>query len=383
MIMAIGETIRAKRRALNLTQIELARRTGLSRQALGAIEAGLYQPGIGAALSLARELGETVERLFGVEDEKEGRHLDARWYDDIADSRPSRRARASLGRVGGRIVAVPQHPAGLSLSPVAGIVARRKGNRAEVVTYNSSDEIDAALLIAGCDHSVTLLADWMTRHHSPARLVPIPCSSSRALGALVKGCAHTAGVHLRDAHAEDYNLESVSRALGRRAAIVVTFARWEVGLAVRARNPLGIATIADLARPRLRIANREAGSGARAVLDAGLKEAGIRHDRIAGYQSEYSGHLEVANAIASGQADTGVTLRVAADAYELEFIRLREERYDLVILAAEVDKAPVRAMLDTLNSRRFAREISQFCGYDTEPMGRVVARLNMEAPADS
>lgn len=383
MIMAIGETIRAKRRALNLTQIELARRTGLSRQALGAIEAGIYQPGIGAALSLARELGETVERLFGVEDEKEGRHLEAGWYDDIADSRPSKRPRASLGRVGGRIVAVPQHAAGLSLSPVAGIVARRKATRAEVVTYNSSDEIDAALLIAGCDPSVTLLADWMTRHHSPARLVPIPCSSSRALDALVKGCAHTAGVHLRDADAEDYNLESVSHALGRRAAIVVTFARWEVGLAVRARNPLGIATIADLAKPRLRIANREPGSGARAVLEAGLKEADIRPDRIAGYQSEYSGHLEVANAIASGQADTGVTLRVAADAYDLEFIRLREERYDLVILAAEADKAPVRAMLDTLNSRRFAREIGQFCGYDTEPMGRVVARLNMEVPADN
>src|ERR1700684_3434950 len=124
MIMAIGETIRAKRRTLNLTQIELARRTGLSRQALGAIESGVYQPGIGAALSLARELGETVERLFGVEDEKEGRHLDAHWYDDIFDSRSSSRPRASLGRVGGRIVAVPQNAAGLSLSPVPGIVAR-------------------------------------------------------------------------------------------------------------------------------------------------------------------------------------------------------------------------------------------------------------------
>src|SRR5271156_6512508 len=123
-IMAIGETIRAKRRALNLTQIELARRTGLSRQALGVLEPGIYQPGIGAALSLARELGETVERLFGVQHEKEGRHLDPHWYDDIVDSRSSGRPRASLGRVGGRVVAVPQRAAGLSLSAVAGIVAR-------------------------------------------------------------------------------------------------------------------------------------------------------------------------------------------------------------------------------------------------------------------
>jgi molybdate-binding protein len=162
---------------------------------------------------------------------------------------------------------------------------------------------------------------------------------------------------------------------------VVTFARWEVGLAVRAGNSLGIATIADLMQPRLRIANREPGSGARAILDSGLKHAGIRRDQIAGYRSEYGGHLEVANAIASSQADAGVTLRVAADAYDLEFIPLQEERYDLVILAAEADTAPVRAMLDTLNSGIFAREITQLCGYDTEPMGRVVARLNMEAPA--
>ncbi len=307
--MAIGETIRDKRRALNLTQVELARRTGLSRQALGAIETGLYQPSVGVALSLARELGETVERLFGVEGEKEGRQFDAHWHTEMAERGRSKHARAVLGRVGSRIVAVPQAAATLSLNPTAGIVSRLKGNRAEVVTYNSSDEIDAALLVAGCDPSVTILADWMTRHHCPARLAPVPCSSKRALDALVKGCAHVAGVHLRDADAADYNLQSVRRAIGRRPAIVVTFARWEVGLAVRAGNPFGIATIADLIQPRLRIANREPGSGARAILDSGLKQAGIRPDRIIGYGSEYGGHLEVANAIASSQVADNILRR--------------------------------------------------------------------------
>jgi len=222
----------------------------------------------------------------------------------------------------------------------------------------------------------------MTRHHSPARLVPIPCSSSTALSALVKGCAHTAGVHLLDSATGDYNLRSVRRALGRRSAIVVTFARWEVGLAVRPGNPFRISSIADLRQSRLRIANREKGSGARAVLDAGLRQARIRTDEVVGYDVVFSGHLEVANAIASGQADAGVTLRVAADAYGLGFVPLREERYDIVILSSEADSVPVRAMLDTLNSRRFAREISQFCGYDTESMGQVVARLNGEAAAN-
>jgi molybdate-binding protein len=52
------------------------------------------------------------------------------------------------------------------------------------------------------------------------------------------------------------------------------------------------------------------------------------------------------------------------------------ERYDLVIPATEMDSAPLVAMLDALNSRRFAREVSQLCGYDTTQMGQVVAHIN-------
>lgn len=379
--MATENSLRSRRRAINLTQVELAQRTGLSRQALGAIEAGLYQPSVGAALSLARELGETVEKLFGGEQELQGQRLSARWYDDIGAGKVAGRARAAIGRVQGKIVAVPQKVASLSLNPAAGVVARQKGNHAEVVTYSSAEEIDATLLIAGCDPSAAFLTDWMTRRRAPGRLAPISCSSSRALGALVKGCAHIAGVHLKDAHDDGYNLESVRAALGSRPAMVITFARWELGLALAEGNPLRIMTVSDLAQPRVRLANRDRGSGARAVLDAALKDAGIGPERIAGYRTEFSGHLEIANAIASGQADTGITLRVAAEAYGLEFLALQEERYDLVILASDAASAPVQAMLDTLNSGRFAREISQFCGYDTQPMGRVVARLNMEASA--
>jgi putative molybdopterin biosynthesis protein len=379
IIMAVSENIRARRKALNLTQTELARRTGLSRQALTAIEAGIYQPTVGVALSLARELGETVERLFGPDADDHAQHLEAHCYDEFPTPKSITGTWTALGRVGGKVVAIPHKPAALSLTPSAGILAGLKANRANVMTYNSPAEIDGSLLIAGCDPSATLMGDWMMRHHSPARLVSVPCSSSRALDALTKGFSHTAGVHLKDGGSDDYNLQSVRRALGRRAALVVTFARWEIGLAVAANNPLGINSVADLADRRVRLANREKGAGARAVLDAGLKQAGIRAEQVDGYESRLDGHLEVAHAIARDQADAGVTLRVAAQVYGLDFLPLREERYDLVILAAEADTVPVRAMLDALNSSRFAREINRFCGYDTHPMGQVVARLSGEA----
>lgn len=59
----------------------------------------------------------------------------------------------------------------------------------------------------------------------------------------------------------------------------------------------------------------------------------------------------------------------------LGFIAIREERYDLVVLESERDLPPVKAMLDALNSRRFAREVNQLCGYDTEEMGKVIAQI--------
>src|SRR5579863_9541298 len=77
--MATGERIRERRKAMSLSQVELARRAGISRQALGAIEADVYQPTVGVALSLARELGKGVEDLFGDAEASEARQLNARW----------------------------------------------------------------------------------------------------------------------------------------------------------------------------------------------------------------------------------------------------------------------------------------------------------------
>src|SRR5579872_335939 len=61
-------SVRRLRVAKGLTQSELAKRAGISRQALGAIETGAYQPSVSVALALARELGETVEAIFGTPD---------------------------------------------------------------------------------------------------------------------------------------------------------------------------------------------------------------------------------------------------------------------------------------------------------------------------
>ena len=281
-------------------------------------------------------------------------------------------ASVALARVGGKIVAVPQPKAHLTLAPAAGVVQRARRHHADVATFQSYSEIDSTILMAGCDPAVAILMDWLARQRSPVRAVALPCSSRAALQALVHRHAHVAGVHLRDPKSGEYNLASIKQALGNRRSTVVNFARWELGLATAPGNPLAIRGFADLARQGLRIVNREDGSGARSALDQALDQLGLEPERIAGYQFEVGGHLEVAAAISAGLADVGVTIRLGADTYGLDFLPHRDERYDLVILEQEVESMPIQAMLEALNSRRFAREISQLCGYDTSKMGQVV-----------
>jgi molybdate-binding protein len=276
--------------------------------------------------------------------------------------------------VGGKVVAVPNPAARLTLTPPAGIVEHASRGRAEVATYRSASEIDSTLLIAGCDPATTILADWLARHRSPVSAVALPCSSRRALAALIEGRAHAAGVHLKDPGSGEYNRVPTRLALGHRPAIVVSLARWELGLATGAGARLGIHGIADLARPGIRLVNREPGAGARAFLDEELAALEIDASSIEGYGFEAAGHLEVAAAIATGRADAGVTIRLAAEAYGLPFIPIREECYDLIVLTRDLETAPVRAMLDALNSRRFALEVSQLCAYDTNQMGQVSVR---------
>ena len=367
--------VRTARRARNLSQGELAKRAGISRQALGAVESSTYQPNVSVALAIARELGTTVEALFG-DNRSEIRHVRARWGSDGGVTNGTKAARVALGRVGGKLIAHPQAPVHLALAPAAGMMEHASRGNADVASFRTDDEIEATLLIAGCDPAAALLTEWLARRRSPVSPVVLACSSGKAIHELLDGRAHIAGAHLRDPKSGDFNCGAVVRGLKRHPAVLVNFARWELGLATAAGNPLKLRGFEDLAREHLRIANRELGSGARAALDEAIGQLGIGTDSIEGYRREFAGHLEVAAAIATGQADLGVTIRVAADVYGLGFVPLREERYDLVILKRDLESTPVKAILDALNSRGLAREVAQFCGYDTSQMGSILAHLN-------
>ena len=47
-----------------LSRIDLAKKTGVTRQTIGMIEAGDYNPSLKLCIAICRELGKTLDELF-------------------------------------------------------------------------------------------------------------------------------------------------------------------------------------------------------------------------------------------------------------------------------------------------------------------------------
>ena len=56
--------LKSARAALDLSQEELAKKCGVSRQTMSAIEKGDYNPTINLCISICRVLGKTLDDLF-------------------------------------------------------------------------------------------------------------------------------------------------------------------------------------------------------------------------------------------------------------------------------------------------------------------------------
>ena len=60
--------LKVARAEMDLTQEELAKRIGVSRQTINAVESGRYVPSTVLALKMARVFGKPVEEVFFLEE---------------------------------------------------------------------------------------------------------------------------------------------------------------------------------------------------------------------------------------------------------------------------------------------------------------------------
>lgn len=68
--MAKNLRLKAARAALDMSQEALAKKTGVTRQTINAVENGDYNPTINLCISICRALGKTLDELFWEEEHK-------------------------------------------------------------------------------------------------------------------------------------------------------------------------------------------------------------------------------------------------------------------------------------------------------------------------
>lgn len=352
------------RKARGLAAAELATRAGISRQTIYAIEAGTYVPNTEVTLRLARELEVSVEELFSLPDQAPAPHAIA--ADILSNTPPAKGQPVRLARVGNRRVGVPVSASPYYLPEADAVVT----SRTAVQAFSPDDPSRKQLVLAGCDPATNLLARMVERA-TGIEIIPAAASSKLALSWLQEGKVHIAGSHLEDPTTGEFNLPYLKTAFPREEFAVVTFARWEEGLVVAKGNPKQIAGIADLTR--ITFINREQGSGSRALLDQLLKKSRIPAKTVEGYARTAHGHLAAAYAIISGEADCCLATRSAARTFDLDFIPLHSERYDLVMHKRTLALPAAQAFMDVLQRASLRRQLEAQAGYDTSHTGALLS----------
>jgi putative molybdopterin biosynthesis protein len=289
--------------------------------------------------------------------------------------------RVAVGKVGGKLLAAPLSRGagvitslvqadGLALVP-RGAQGIEAGEKVQVRLYRSRNEIERTIFCIGSqDLTLDLISQFLAEHDR--RLASANVGSQGGLIALRRGEAHLAGSHLLNPQTGEYNIAYIRQYMPDIPVKVVALVGRDQGLLIRRGNPRAIQSLKDLTRRDVQFVNRQRGAGTRVLLDYHLNLMAIKPEQIAGYSQEEYTHLGVAAAIASGRADCGLGIAAAAQALDLEFVPLFQERYDLVIPKQFAEANLLAPLFELFTNHRFRDAVAQLPGYDVSVMGAII-----------
>ena len=289
--------------------------------------------------------------------------------------------RVVVGRVGEKLLAAPLSRGagvitslvqadGLALIP-SGIQGIEAGEKIQVRLYRSKSEIEKTIFCIGShDLTLDLMAQFLADHDR--RLASANVGSQGGLVSLRRGEAHLAGSHLLNPETGEYNISYIRQYMPNIPVKVIALVKREQGLIVKKGNPKGVTSLRDLTKPRIQFVNRQRGAGTRVLLDYHLNLMTISQSSIVGYFQEEYTHLGVAAAVASGRADCGLGIAAAAQALDLDFVPLFQERYDLVIPKEHAESDLLAPLFGLLADPAFRKAVSRLTGYDVSVMGTMI-----------
>lgn len=194
-------------------------------------------------------------------------------------------------------------------------------------------------------------------------------TGSEALAYLLKGECDIAGFQIPTGQYQAAALEHYSQYFRSNEILLIFLAKRNVGLFVQKGNPLGIHDIAQLIQPKVRVVNRQPGSGSRYLMRLMLERQSVDADLVLNYGATEFTHMAVAAHIASGMADVGFGIETAAWRCGLDFISLGAERYFFAFHRNRVNSEAIQDFLSLVRSVDYKQYIQDLAGYDSEGMG--------------
>ncbi|KHS56426.1 MULTISPECIES: molybdopterin biosynthesis protein [Terrisporobacter] len=246
-----------------------------------------------------------------------------------------------------------------------------EGEKVDIELLKDISEINNTIISIGShDIVMDIINDELIKESfGKVHLSSTHVGSFQGLLSIIKGESHIAPIHLFDVESETYNIPFINKYLEEDVALIKLVKRTQ-GIIVKKGNPLNIKSVNDLIN--VRYINRQKGSGTRILFDYLLKKNNINKDDINGYEREEFTHMSLAKAIENGDADCGLGVYSAAHIFDLDFIPICEEEYDLLLKKDMLNSKYINSLLSTINKESFINKVKSLGGYNLENMGEVV-----------
>ncbi|WP_321339320.1 helix-turn-helix transcriptional regulator [Breoghania sp.] len=166
-----------------------------------------------------------------------------------------------------------------------------------------------------------------------------------------------------------WNSGVVSDQFGYRPTVLVEWAWRERGLVVAKGNPLGITGVGDLGGKR--VMPRQAKAGSQRLMEILLAREGMKPEELVIAGSPARDERDAALSVLEGKADAAFGLSALARRFQLDFVPVARERYDLLVWRRAWFEPPLQTLFDFCRGAAFAQMTAELGGYDIRGLGRV------------
>ncbi len=246
------------------------------------------------------------------------------------------------------------------------------GSKVDIRLFSPLSKLKKSLVAIGShDPLIDEVIDILHLSNNQLYMSSSHSGSMGGIMAIKRKEAHIAGIHLLDEADGSYNQSYIKKFFPQGGVKLVECVGREQGLLVQKGNPKNIQSIEDLYSQDISYVNRQKGSGTRILFDYLNSKSQLDPKNIYGYEREELTHTSVAAQIASGSADVGMGIYSAATMFNLDFIPICIETYDLIIPDYAWETEMVQELLKVIKGQDFRERLEKLKGYTIDNPGRV------------